>query len=308
MFVPATPYVGADVAKDTIAFCGLTAATTKNTLASLEAYLRALPDASHLVCEATGRHHHLLQRCCAKVEVPLSVINPAHIRAFARSHGKLEKTDDLDARLLRQFGQERQPPASAPPDPCWQPLLDLLMLRSALVADIADYRRRSMLLSAESARELRRVIQTLKTRQRAVEARMERWLETCASAEIEDQVQTLCLVKGVGILSALQLVAYLPELGRCNRRQIAKLAGLAPLPWDSGQMSGIRRIQHGRAPARRVLYQCAVVAARWNETLHPHYKQLRARGKCSKSAYCAIARKLVVLFNSLLRPAHAPKS
>ncbi len=102
--------------------------------------------------------------------------------------------------------------------------------------------------------------------------------------------------------SALQLCAYLPELGTCNRRQIAKLAGLAPLPWDSGKLRGVRCIQHGRAPARRILYQCAVVAARWNETLHPHYKQLRARGLPAKKAYVAIARKLLVYLNAMLRP------
>ncbi len=104
------------------------------------------------------------------------------------------------------------------------------------------------------------------------------------------------------MLNAPQLLAYLPELGACNRRQIAKLAGLAPLPWDSGQMRGLRRIQHGRAPARRVLYQCAVVAGRWNETLRSRYQKLRARGKPAKVACVAVARKLLVCLNALLTP------
>ncbi len=76
-------------------------------------------------------------------------------------------------------------------------------------------------------------------------------------------MQNLCLTIGVGTLSALQLLAYLPERGAGNRRQIAKLPGLAPLPWDSGNLRGVRPIQHGRSPARRVLLQCAVVAAGW---------------------------------------------
>jgi transposase len=256
MCPPATHYVGADVAKDTITFCGPTAATIDNTPGALDAYLHQLPVPAHLICEATGRCHHLLQARCAHARIALSVLNPMHVRSFARSLGKLEKTDRLDAAILRRFGEERRPAPSPPPDPARQQLLDLLMVWQALAGDLCAYRHR---------------------------------------------VQTLCLVKGVGVLSALQLVAYLPELGRCNRRQIAKLAGLAPLPWDSGQLHGVRRIQHGRSQVRRVLYPCAVVAARWNETLRPHYQQLRARGLAARPAYCAVARKLLVLLNASLR-------
>ena len=123
------------------------------------------------------------------------------------------------------------------------------MVRTALVADIADHRRRDCLLVPAASRELRALIRVLQTRQRAVERQLSAWLES-AGAAWQDRVQTHCLTCGVRVLSALQLCAYLPELGACNRRQIAKLAGLAPLPWDSGQLHGVRSIQHGRAPAR----------------------------------------------------------
>lgn len=301
----ASLHVGADVAQDTVAFCGPTAATVKNHPAALLAYLRTLPAGAHLVCEATGRHHHALHQACAQLGRPLSVLNPAHARHYARSLGKLEKTDALDAAVLRRFGAERQPAATPPTPPERQTLLDLLMVRTALVQDIADHRRRDHLLVPVARRELRALRRTLQTRQRAVERQLSAWLET-APPDWQDRVQTLCLVVGVGVLSALQLTAYLPELGTCNRGQIAKLAGLAPLPWDSGTARGVRCIQHGRAPARRVLYQCAVVAARWNEILRPHYRQLRARGVPAKAAYVAVARKLLVWLNALLRPTPAP--
>ena len=297
----ASPHVGADIAQATVAFCGPTAATVQNTPAALRAHLGTLPPDAHLVCEATGRHHYALRQLCAELGRPLTVLNPAHARAFARSLGKLEKTDPLDAALLQRFGRERQPAPTPPPAPERQALLDLLMVRTALVADIADHRRRDCLLVPVASRELRALIRVLQTRQRAVERRLSAWLEG-AGAAWQDRVQTLCLACGVGVLSALQLCAYLPELGACNRRQIAKLAGLAPLPWDSGQLRGVRCIQHGRAPARRVLYQCAVVAARWNDTLRPPYRQLRARGLPAKKAYVALARKLLVYLNALLRP------
>lgn len=293
-------YVGADIAQASVAFCGPTAATIENTPAALRAHLGTLPADAHVVCEATGRHHHALQQACAGRNVPLSCLNPAHARAFARSLGKHEKTDTLDAALLRRFGQERQPA----PEPGRHALLDLLMLRTAVVADICDYRHRDSLLDCCARKQLRSVITALVSRQKQIELQLSRWLEN-APEHWQHRVQTLCLIKGVGVLSALQLAAYLPELGACNRRQIAKLAGLAPLPWDSGKLHGVRRIQHGRAPARRVLYQCAVVAARWNETLRPHYQQLRARGLPAKKAYVAVARKLLVCLNAAIRPPQA---
>ncbi len=300
----ATTYVGADVAQDTIAFCGPTAATIKNDPAALRAYLGTLPPRAHLVCEATGRHHHALHQACAASGRALTVLNPAHARNYARSLGKLEKTDALDAAILRRFGGERQPAATPPPSLAQQALRDLLMVRAAVVEDIANHRRRDRLLLPLAQRELRALIRTLQARQRALDVQLAAWLET-APADWQDRVQTLCLVVGVGVLSALQLLAYLPELGSCNRGQIAKLAGLAPLPWDSGTGHGVRCIQQGRAPARRVLYQCAVVAARWNDTLRPHYQQLRARGLPAKPAYVAVARKLLIYLNALLRTTDA---
>ena len=304
--IPTTsPYVGADVAQDTIAFCGATTATIKNTPAALRAYLDTLPPDAHVICEATGRHHHALHQACAELGRPLTVLNPAHARAYARSLGKLEKTDPLDAAILRRFGHERRPAPTPPPTAERQALLDLLMVRTAIVEEISAHRHRDCLIAPVARRELRAVIRALLTRRDAVERQLDVWLHA-APAEWQDRVQTLCLTVGVGTLSALQLLAYLPELGTCNRRQIAKLCGLAPLPWDSGHLRGVRRIQHGRAPARRVLYQCAVVAARWHDTLRPHYQKLRAAGKPAKVAYIAVARKLVLCLNALLRVPPAP--
>ncbi len=300
----ASPHVGADVAQDTVAFCGPTAATVENRPAALRAHLGALPADAHVICEATGRHHHALQQACAALGRPLTILNPAHARAFARSLGRHEKTDTVDAALLRRLGTERRPDPTPPPAPERQALLDLLMVRQALVEQLGACRRRDCLVSPAASRALRAVIRVLATRQLAVERQLEAWL-AAAPAAWQDRVQALCLVPGVHVLSALQLAAYLPELGACNRRQIAKLCGLAPLAWDSGRLHGVRCIQHGRAPARRVLYQCAVVAARWHESLAPFYRQLRARGKPAKVAYVAVARRLVLILNAILRPAAA---
>lgn len=308
MTTPTATYVGVDVAKDSLAVCSRPAAkvvAVPNTQRALDAWLAGLPATSQLICEATGRHHRLLQQRCAHRGVALTCVNPARARDFARSLGKLEKTDQIDAEVLLRYGQERRPePTPAPSEPLRR-LGDLLMARQAVTTQITAFGLRNELLGPQAARQLDRVIRALRAHRLALEKDLDAWLESEEAEPWRDKVQTLCLAPGVGVLSALSLIAHLPELGSLNRRQIAKLAGLAPLPWDSGTMRGLRIIQGGRAPARRVLYQCAMVAARWHEPTRLHYRQLRARGKPATLAYVAIARKLLIYLNSLLRPAHS---
>lgn len=204
---------------------------------------------------------------------------------------------------MRRFGQERRPQATPVPTPAQRELADLLMVRQALVEQVCAERMRLALLTPVAAREVLATVRVLRTRIAAVERRLEDWLENPAAAPWRERVHTLCLAVGVNVRSALALIGSIPELGTCNRRQIAKLAGLAPLPWDTGTLHAPRRIQGGRKAARKVLYQCAVVAARWHPPSRAHYQQLRARGKPPKLAYVAIARKLLIYLNSLLRPA-----
>lgn len=303
-----THYVGVDVAKDTLAVRSATAAkavTVQNTTQTIDAWLAGLPAGAHLVCEATGRLHRLLHQRCAHRGLPLTVLNPARARDFAKSLGKLEKTDGIDAAMLLRFGQERRPAPTPPPAPALLRLGDLLMARHAVVTQITAFGLRNHLLAPETRRRLNTVVRALRTQRAALDRELAAWLDSPQADPWRDKVHTLCLAPGVGLLSALSLLGHLPELGSLNRRQIAKLAGLAPLPWDSGTLKGLRIIQGGRAPARRVLYQCAMVAARWHEPTRLHYRQLRARGKAASAAYIAIARKLLTFLNSLLRPASA---
>jgi transposase len=304
----ANTYVGVDVAQDSLAVRRASAAkvvTVPNTSAGVRAWLAGLPAHAHLICEATGRHHRLLQSECAREKVPLTCLNPARARDYARSLGRLEKTDAIDAEVLRRYGEERRPAATPPPDQALRRLEDLLMVRRAVVEQITAFGLRRHLLSSQACRVLERTLRALRIQREAVERDLEGWLESDEAARWREKVHTLCLATGVGVLSALSLIAHLPELGTVNRRQIAKLAGLAPLPCDSGMLKGMRRIQGGRAPARRVLYQCALVASRWHEPTRQHYRQLRERGKSATCAHVAIARKLLIYHNSRRREAGA---
>jgi transposase len=215
----------------------------------------------------------------------------------------LEKTDPVDAAMLQRLGQSLQPAPTPPPPGGLRQLQDLLVVREALVADQIAWTNRQALLSPAAARLCRRRQHALTKELAEVEGQIQALLATPLAEPLLLRVQTLCLVCGVGERIAWSLVAGMVELGQGNRRQVAKLAGLAPLNADSGHWQGSRHIAHGRAPVRRALYQAAVVAARHNEHLRPFYQRLRAHGKPAKVAYVAVARKLLVFLNRLLKDA-----
>lgn len=107
--------------------------------------------------------------------------------------------------------------------------------------------------------------------------------------------------KGLGPMFQASMLALLPELGYLNRRQIAKLVGIAPMNHDSGQGLGKRRIRGGRAPLRVALYMATLSAVRWDPLMKAHYQQLRARGKLGKVALVACMRKLLGIVNARRR-------
>jgi transposase len=296
-------YIGLDVAQLMLEVSGASPAQVKNEPSTLANWLRALHrkhPTVHLICEATGRHHRALQLAAAQAAIPLTIVNPRQARDFARSMGRLEKTDRVDAAVLRQFGESLRPESTEVPSSVVRELQDLLVVRAALVDEQTAWANRQALLSPIATKLCARRQRSLARELAAVELALDALLRTSAAAPLAHKVDTLCLVCGIGVRTALVLIGWLSELGTCNRREVAKLAGLAPLPDDSGPRRGERHIAHGRAPVRRALYQAAVVAAQHNEHLRPFYLRLRAAGKPAKVAYVAVARKLLIFLNRLL--------
>ena len=106
------------------------------------------------------------------------------------------------------------------------------------------------------------------------------------------------VVAGVAVSTIL---AKLPELGKLNRGEIAKLVGVAPLNNDSGQSSGQRRTFGGRSYVRRVLYMATLVATRFNSRIKTFYQRLLSQGKPKKLALTAAMRKLLTILNNLIK-------
>lgn len=297
-------FVGIDVAKDSLDVAVYPAGDAFQ-IAYDEAGIAALIERLHIIeprlviLEATGGYETLLVAALGTAAIPVAVVNPRQVRDFARSLGKLAKTDRLDAAVIAHFGEVCGVTA--------QPLVNAEAQElEALVA------RRRQVIQMRTAEQLRRqravpVVQQRIDRVLAVLAQELADLDQDLGARLrksplwrarEDLLRT---VPGVGPALTFSLLADLPELGSLTRKQIAALVGVAPLSRDSGKWRGHRTCWGGRAKVRAALYMPTLVAVRHNPVLHAFYTHLVEAGKPKKVALTACMRKLLIILNTILK-------
>lgn len=264
-----------------------------------QAHLLALEPPA-IVFEATGPYTAGLELALSAGAVCLHRVNPRQARAFARATGQLAKTDRVDARGLALMGARLSLPVYVPPSPAVQRLRDL----NAYRGDLLEARKAC---SNQLERYTDRSIRTqLKQRIAALTRQIQR-IETETAAAINADTslarRATCLQEepGVGTVTAVTLLACLPELGQLKRRPIAALAGLAPHAHESGIYKGARRIWGGRADVRKALYMAALSASRHHPKLSQTYRNLLENGKPKRLALIAVARKLVTILNAKVR-------
>jgi transposase len=253
-----------------------------------------------VVLEATGGFEVTVAAALAAAALPLAVVNPAQVRAFARAIGRLAKTDRLDAELIALFGERVRPEPRPVADAEAQQLGELVARRRQIVEmmGMEGNRRRQ----ARHPKVLRGLAHTLAALQAAL-SELDQDIDDAvrhsdAWRETED---LLTSVPGIGRITARTLIAELPELGQLDRRRLAALVGVAPMNRDSGQMRGRRMIAGGRARVRNVLFMAALTAIRFNPAVKAIYQRLRRQGRPAKLALVAAMRKLLTILNAIIR-------
>lgn len=279
-----------------------------NTAAGHRRLLKLLTvqSAVHVICEATGGYERDVVLALQQAAVPVSVLNPGRVRHFARAQGQRAKTDPIDAAVLSAYGHAFGPKPTPARSTIEKQLTELVRRRVQLLEFLVAQRLQSQHLAVPVlVRQARSLIRRLEADLKQIETQLAS-LRTQAET-LDQRARKLEAITGVGTVTALSVLAELPELGTLNRQQAAALAGLAPHPRESGQWQGRRTIGGGRAPVRRALYMAALVASRSNHILKAFYQRLRAKNKPAKVALTAVMRKLVVLMNHLLKnPALEP--
>lgn len=252
-----------------------------------------------VVLEATGGLEVPLACALGAAGLPVAVVNPRQVRDFARATGKLAKTDRLDARVLAHFAQAVHPPPRPLPDAQAQVLAALLDRRRQVVGMLTAEKNRFQAAPTPVREDIHAHIAWLEERLAKLDADLEDTLRQ--SPLWREKEDLLRRVPGVGRVLTLTLLVELPELGALNRKQIAALAGVAPLNRDSGLLRGKRTVWGGRARLRAALYMATLVATRYNPVIQAFYLRLCAAGKAKKVALVACMRKLLVILNAMLK-------
>jgi len=257
-------------------------------------------DNAFVVFEATGVYDRELGEALRQAGIRFARINPARARDFARASGRLAKTDAIDARMLATFARTMAPAADHAPKPELNALALLAKRRDQLVHMRAQEKtRRSEARDPVMIECIVRHLDFLNGEIKAIEAEIKALIK--AEPELSEQARLIRSVPGIGPVACIQLIAQMPELGCLGPKQVAALAGLAPLNVDSGTYRGKRAIGGGRKRVRDALYMSALNAVRRDQTMKAFYETLRSAGKPAKLALIAVARKLLTILNAMLR-------
>lgn len=252
-----------------------------------------------IVIEATGGYEHLAVAQLYMAGLPVCRVNPRRVRYFARSMGQLAKTDKIDAKILARFGELVKPTLTRLPSQQEQLLGSLLTRREQLSIMLVAERNRLETAPVRVRLSLKEHIAWLKKQIQELEKEIDAFVDS--HPDLKEKDELLQEVEGVGKQTAAKLMADVPELGRCDRKQIAALIGIAPINHDSGYKTGQRSISGGRPDVRRVLYMATLAATRFNPVIKIFYQRLLKAGKKKKVALVACMRKLLTILNAILR-------
>ena len=271
-----------------------------NSKPAIKRWLKSLPKAAKLICEATGGYEALLICLAHQAAIPVARANARQVRDFAKGKGLYAKTDRIDAELLADFGLCNNPQPLKASDPLQQELCALVKYRQSLLIQITQ---NTNLTETNHDKELlfliAKTVTFLKKQVKQIETQIQFKIKN--SAALNSKASRLQQIQGFGVITSASLLALMPELGTLSENQAAALAGVAPFNCDSGQHRGQRHIQGGRHQVRSTLYMAALVASRFNPILKALYLRLLARGKPKKLALTVLMRKLIILANKLLQ-------
>jgi len=305
--------VAFDVAKNKLDICAAIALKAPNLVCNNRRSIRkllknlknkakenGLPDL-FVIVEATGGYERKVLDICVEMEIEGHRSHPNKVYHFAKGRGILAKTDEIDARTLFAYARD------TPDLRLYQKLrpveeqLKALMVRRDELMDlrIAENNRQETARDKEVRKSIKSSLRHFDKQIRTIEEKIR--LLVAQDVELKRKSDLIKSFKGAGDWIAFAALAYMPELGEISRGQAAALAGLAPYNDDSGKRKGRRRIRGGRKIFRDKLYMGAVSAYSYNSKMREYADRIIARGKEKMLAITAIMRKMVVIFNAILK-------
>ncbi len=256
---------------------------------------------ARVVCEATGGYEQALMRVAERLSLPFCRVHPNRAHAYVKAFGKLAKTDKIDARMLASYAQATQSePLTAIPSKSQQNLEELThrlkQIKALRQEETCRHKQADSKIIRASIEALVKVVdEQIMAVQKEIDAVIS------ADGTLSQRYKLLRSCKGVGSQTAQAVLAFLPEIGTLNRRQVAALVGVAPISMISGSSLNMAHIYGGRKPLRDILYMAAVSASVHNPVLKQDYARLREAGKPGKVALTALMRKIIVTLNAMVK-------
>ena len=297
-------YVGIDISKHRLDVATEPATPptqfpqTEAGVGAVVTHLQALGPAL-IVLEATGGFETAVVTALAAADLPVVIINPRQVRAFAQAIGRLAKTDAIDAAVLALLAARLQPPRRPLPDAAQQELKARVARRRQIREMITAEQQRLPQTRGRIRADIEAHIAYLKARSDEIDTDLRRLIAESPHWRATDDL--LQSVPGIGPTTAAALIADLPELGRLAARPLAALVGVAPLNHDSGTRTAPRITWGGRAPVRSALYMATLTATRYNPIIKAFYQRLLAAGKPRKLALIAAMHKLLTILNAIVK-------
>ena len=312
MTTPAARFVGIDVSKASLDAHARPVGTTRrfdnspDGIAALVGWVGPLAP-TLVVLEATGGYENAAVAALSLAGLPVVLVNPKRVRDFAKAVGRLAKTDALDAAILAEFADKVRPPIRPLADAETQELRALLTRRGQLIGmRTMETNRLGGVTDKAVRRSIEAVLEVLGTEVEAADEALEALIQSSAVWRAKDEL--LQSIPGIGPVVSRALLSELPQLGTYSREEVASLVGVAPVNQDSGTWKGKRMIAGGRAFVRSMLYLASHAARQGNAVLRAFGARLEKAGKAPKVIRIAIARKLLIMANAILRDERPWKS
>ncbi len=300
-------YVGIDVSKATLDIAirrdGVRAQLPQqeNTPDGIKAVVALMKKVRPIlvVFEPSGGYEKALAQGLGGAQIPFAMANARKARNFARSGEYEAKTDKVDAAMLAHYGEAHKPTVNVLASAKQQKLEALRTRRVQVMQDLVAEKNRRGLVHPYVKRYLLESIQTLENQIKAIDAEIQDLVRD--DPEWTQKQALMTQVKSIGVVTSAALLAELPELGTVGRKTIGRLAGLAPMPDDSGQHKSRRRISGGRPQVRTALYMATMNATQHNPVIAASYNKMIKAGKLPMVALTACMRKLLVTLNAILK-------
>lgn len=252
-----------------------------------------------IVMESTGGYEKNLAYRCSEAGLKVCIANPRQIREFAKALGKLAKTDRIDSEVIALFASKIEPEPNVVYNEINQQLADHSARRKQLVGMITMEKNRLDKARLEQKESIKRILEALEKERERIDNAQKQLIDN--TPDLSEKKSILISVKGIGEVTAANLLSKLPELGTLGSKQVAALAGLAPFNRDSGTLKGKRTIWGGRTSVRNALYMATLVAIKHNQKINEFYSRLCAAGKAKMTSIIACMRKLLIILNAMIK-------